>query len=78
MPPKVASKTETVKVVVRCRPPNTKEKEAGHKLVVNVDEANRRIVVENPHPEKSNMAPTRDFTFDATFAMNCRQESVFE
>jgi hypothetical protein len=45
MPPKVASKTETVKVVVRCRPPNTKEKEAGHKLVVNVDEANRRIVV---------------------------------
>jgi len=33
---KVASKTETVKVVVRCRPPNSKEVQAGHELVVDV------------------------------------------
>ena len=45
MPPNVASKTETVKVVVRCRPPSTKEKEKGHVLVVHVDEPNRKIIV---------------------------------
>jgi hypothetical protein len=45
MPPKVASKTETVKVVVRCRPPNKKERDADHKLVVHVDETNGKISV---------------------------------
>jgi kinesin family protein 3/17 len=78
MPPKVASKTETVKVVVRCRPPNKKEREANHKLVVNVDETTGKISVENPHPEKSNLPASRDFTFDATFGMYCKQESIFE
>lgn len=74
----MGSKTETVKVVVRCRPPSKKEKEAGHKLVVNVDEGSRRITVENPNPEKSNLPPTRDFTYDATFAPTCKQSSIFE
>ena len=41
--PKIAGKTETVKVVVRCRPPNAKEKD--HKLVVKVDEGSRMISV---------------------------------
>ena len=72
----IKGKTETVKVVVRCRPPNEKEK--GHKIVVKVDEPARMITVENPHPEKSHLSPVRDFTFDSTFGPDCKQESVFE
>ena len=43
-----------------------------------MDESIRRISVENPTPEKSNLPPTRDFTYDAVFAPDCKQESVFE
>lgn len=63
---------------MRCRPPNKNEREGQHKLIVNVDESERKITVENPNPEKSNLPPTRDFTYDATFSPTCKQESVFE
>ena len=46
----IGAKTETVKVVVRCRPPSNDEINANHKLVVNVDESLRRITVQNPNP----------------------------
>lgn len=36
--PKIHGKTETVKVVVRCRPANDKEIEKNYKIVVKVDE----------------------------------------
>lgn len=73
--PKVAGKTETVKVVVRCRPAN--EKQADHKLIVKVDEAARTISVQNPNPDKSHGNPNKDFTFDSTFGPYCKQETVF-
>ena len=79
MPPKaIGAKTQTVKVVVRCRPPSNDEINANHKLVVNVDQGIRRITVQNPNPEKSSLPPTKDFTFDAVFAPTCKQSSVFE
>ena len=34
---KIQGKTETVKVVVRCRPPNEKERAKKYELVVDVD-----------------------------------------
>ena len=74
------SKTETVKVVVRCRPMS--ENEANdpmkHKKVVHVDESSRSITVQNIDPSKQHLGATRDFTFDSVFAPNCKQESVFE
>ena len=75
---KIHGKTETVKVVVRCRPANQKEKDKNFKLVVKVNEEARTISVENPHPEKAHGNANRDFTFDSTFGPNCKQESVFE
>lgn len=74
MPPKPLSKTETVKVVVRCRPPM--DRESNHKLVVTVDELARKISVENPNPDKH--SAVRDFTFDATFAPGCKQKAIFD
>ncbi len=67
------SKTETVKVVVRCRPPNEEEKLNHSQIIVNVDEETRQIRVVNPKPEKSSHAPVRDFTFDSVFAPGCKQ-----
>jgi len=47
-------------------------------VIVHVDESIRRITVDNPNLEKGNTPPTRDFTYDATFAPDCQQGSVFE
>lgn len=76
--PKIAGKTETVKVVVRCRPANSKEVERGDKVIVKVDESARTITVENPNPAKAHGNPIRDFTFDSTFGPTCKQSSVFD
>lgn len=69
--PQVTGKTQTVKVVVRCRPANSKQQD--HRLVVKVDEAARTISVDNPNPEKNHGSPVRDFTFDSTFGPTSKQ-----
>lgn len=49
----MTAKSETVKVVVRCRPLSSKEVETGKYNVVFVDESRGMISVKNPRPEKS-------------------------
>lgn len=49
----MTAKSESVKVVVRCRPLSSKEVENGNKEVVSVDESRKMIAVKNPQPEKS-------------------------
>ena len=46
--PNISGKTETVNVVVRCRPARVRYKD--HEYVAKVDEGLRTISVENPHP----------------------------
>jgi len=41
------SNKECVKVVVRCRPMNSTEREDGHKQIVKVDEKRNEIQIEN-------------------------------
>lgn len=43
-----------------------------------MNESNGRITVDNPNLEKGNVPATRDFTYDAVFAPECQQSSVFE
>ncbi|XP_034453937.1 kinesin-like protein KIF3A isoform X2 [Hippoglossus hippoglossus] len=65
---------DKVKVVVRCRPFNQKEKMMGHKQVVNVDENRGTITVnklENPHE------PPKTFTFDTVFGPDSKQLDVY-
>lgn len=54
---------ETVKVVVRCRPMNEKEKKDGRKEVCFVDSNRGEVKVVNPAGSEE----PRVFTFDKTF-----------
>uniref|UniRef100_A0A8B9KLW5 Kinesin-like protein n=1 Tax=Astyanax mexicanus TaxID=7994 RepID=A0A8B9KLW5_ASTMX len=66
--------SDNVKVVVRCRPLNQKEKMMGHKQSVTVDEMRGTITVnktETPHE------PPKTFTFDTVFSPDSKQLDVY-
>ena len=70
------SKAETVKVAVRCRPINSKEKADGHYDVVTVDSSRNQILVKDPNdPDASKQ---RTFTFDYAYGSNSTQKQVYE
>ncbi|XP_078481618.1 kinesin-like protein KIF3A [Ciona intestinalis] len=64
---------DNVKVVVRCRPFNTKEKSAQYRQAVKVEEVRGQISV-----EKSNSSePPKTFTFDTVFGPDSKQVDVY-
>lgn len=65
---------DNVKVVVRCRPLNQKEKMMGHKQSVTVDEIRGTITVNKF--ETSN-EPPKTFTFDTVFSPDSKQLDVY-
>ncbi|KAI1892861.1 hypothetical protein AGOR_G00137880 [Albula goreensis] len=68
--------SESVKVVVRCRPMNEKEKAANFERVVSVDVKFGQVVVKNPrgtaheHPKV--------FTFDSVYDSNSKQVELYD
>ena len=54
---------ETVKVVIRCRPLSSKEMQAGHEVVVNMNVKTGEIFLQKPAGDE---AP-KQFTFDMVF-----------
>lgn len=75
MPPKpLPSKAESVKVVVRCRPMDEKEKAAGHERIVDMDP--RRGLVEVKTTK--NGEPPKSFTFDAIYDWNSKQRDLYD
>uniref|UniRef100_A0A8C5HDR7 Kinesin-like protein n=1 Tax=Gouania willdenowi TaxID=441366 RepID=A0A8C5HDR7_GOUWI len=74
MPTNKPEVSDNVKVVVRCRPLNQKEKMMGHKHAVTVDEIRGTITVnklETPHE------PPKTFTFDTVFGPESKQLDVY-
>ncbi|XP_029297290.1 kinesin-like protein KIF3A isoform X4 [Cottoperca gobio] len=74
MPSNKLEVNDNVKVVVRCRPFNQKEKMMNHKQAVNVDEIRGTIMVnklETPHE------PPKTFTFDTVFGPDSKQLDVY-
>ncbi|KAM5172376.1 kinesin-like protein KIF3A isoform 1-T1 [Mantella aurantiaca] len=77
MPINKADKPEScdnVKVVVRCRPLNEREKVMGSKMAVNVDEIRGTIAV---HKVDSMNEPPKTFTFDTVFGIDSNQLDVY-
>uniref|UniRef100_A0AAY4EBQ4 Kinesin-like protein n=1 Tax=Denticeps clupeoides TaxID=299321 RepID=A0AAY4EBQ4_9TELE len=72
--PERAEVSDNVKVVVRCRPLNQKEKMMGHKLAVAVDEMRGTITV-NKHETPNELPKT--FTFDTVFGPDSKQLDVY-
>ena len=55
---------ESVKVMVRVRPMNTKEKNQGSKSIVRVDRTSNMIELYRPQDEG---APSKNFSFDSVY-----------
>lgn len=66
--------SDNVKVVVRCRPINEREKSMGHKVAVSVDEIRGTITV---HKVDSPNEPPKTFTFDTVFGSDSKQLDVY-
>ncbi|KAH0629758.1 hypothetical protein JD844_012102 [Phrynosoma platyrhinos] len=62
--------SDNVKVVVRCRPFNEREKTMCYKMAVNVDEMRGTITV---HKTDSSNEPPKTFTFDTVFGPESKQ-----
>eukprot|EP00455_Lapot_gusevi_P025171 TRINITY_DN2641_c0_g2_i1.p1 TRINITY_DN2641_c0_g2~~TRINITY_DN2641_c0_g2_i1.p1 ORF type:complete len:781 (-),score=158.43 TRINITY_DN2641_c0_g2_i1:50-2308(-) len=77
-----AERNECVKVVVRVRPFNSFEKEAGETKAVEVNTATGSVVVHRPETENNNAARPEDevkqFTFDKVYDDDSTQRQVFD
>uniref|UniRef100_A0A2K6R6X1 Kinesin-like protein n=1 Tax=Rhinopithecus roxellana TaxID=61622 RepID=A0A2K6R6X1_RHIRO len=68
--------SESVRVVVRCRPMNGKEKAASYDRVVDVDVKLGQVSVKNPKGTAHEMPKT--FTFDAVYDWNAKQFELYD
>ncbi|XP_041713085.2 kinesin-like protein KIF3B isoform X1 [Coregonus clupeaformis] len=72
------SKTrESVKVVVRCRPMNEKERAANFERVVEVDVELGQVAVRNPRGAAAHQHP-KVFTFDSVYDWNSKQVDLYD
>lgn len=65
--------SEAIKVVVRIRPMNQKQKDRGCGNIVKVDEQNNQVSVIKPD-ETENI---KSFAFDNVFGQNSHQQTVY-
>ncbi|KAM3839277.1 kinesin-like protein KIF3B isoform 1-T2 [Vipera latastei] len=68
--------SETVRVVVRCRPMNGKEKVASYEQVVDVDVKLGQVSVKNPKGTSHELPKT--FTFDAVYDWSSKQFELYD
>jgi kinesin family protein 3/17 len=64
-----SKKAEAVKVVIRARPLNKREKNLGCEYILEIDKKNSSIVINKPG-SRSN-ASKKQFTFDACYPHTC-------
>jgi Kinesin motor domain len=67
--------TESVQVMVRCRPLNAKERSDNRKPIVTMETSRGVVFVRNPKPDAAD--DSKQFTFDAVFDDESEQGNVF-
>lgn len=72
----MASKSETVQVMVRCRPLNSKEISDNRKEIVTLDGSSRQVTLRNPKTDAA-ADDAKQFTFDQVFDQASQQSQVF-
>ena len=65
---------EAVKVIVRCRPMNAREKGLNCKTVLSMDGKIGQCVIHNPNDSK---APPKTFTFDGAYFVESTTEQIY-
>lgn len=79
MPPAAAKPdAECVRVVVRCRPLNSKETADGRSRIVEMDKRQGQVTLQNKADAGSSKEPPKAFTFDAVFDWESTQREVYE
>ncbi|CAI5795888.1 KIF17 isoform X1 [Podarcis lilfordi] len=66
--------SEAVKVIVRCRPLNEREKQLGCKVVLNMDSSCGQCFIQNPMASED---PPKQFTFDGAYSMSHNTEQIY-
>lgn len=70
----MSSDGETVKVIVRCRPMNTREKDLKCTTVVAMEGKRGQCSIRNPDDKK---APPKMFTFDGAYFVDSTTENIY-
>ena len=65
---------EAVKVIVRCRPMNSRENGLKCKMVVTMNSASGQCSITNPSDKRG---PPKNFTFDGAFFIDSTTESIY-
>ena len=73
----MGKKTESIKVVFRVRPLNSKEKAQGRSISTIAHEKDGVIEIRNPSPDREGEA-TKTFTFDAVFSETSTQRQIYD
>ncbi|XP_060082890.1 kinesin-II 95 kDa subunit-like [Ylistrum balloti] len=71
-----SKKSESVRVVVRCRPMDQKEIKDGHERIVEMEVNRGVIMIKNP--KGLSTEPPKDFTFDAVYDWDSKQTELYE
>ncbi|XP_053226544.1 kinesin-like protein KIF17 isoform X4 [Podarcis raffonei] len=66
--------SEAVKVIVRCRPLNEREKQLGCKVVLSMDSSCGQCFIQNPMASED---PPKQFTFDGAYNMSHNTEQIY-
>ncbi|XP_039611630.1 kinesin-like protein KIF17 isoform X1 [Polypterus senegalus] len=66
--------SESVKVIVRCRPLNEREKSLNCKIVVSMDSARCQCFIQKPGASEE---PPKQFTFDGTYFVEDQTEQMY-
>ncbi len=65
---------ETVRVLVRCRPLNSRERDLQCKIVVEIDEGSGTVRLLRP----DSADPPKQFTFDGAYDLNSNTKQIYE
>ncbi|XP_013912763.1 PREDICTED: kinesin-like protein KIF3C [Thamnophis sirtalis] len=68
--------SETLKVVVRCRPMNRKEEATGYERIMDMDVKLGQVTIRNPKASPGELAKT--FTFDAVYDATSKQADLYD
>ncbi|XP_064600484.1 kinesin-like protein KIF3B isoform X2 [Liolophura sinensis] len=74
--PVISSKSECVRVVVRCRPMNEKETRDGHERIIEMYP--KRGVIEIRNPKGVSSEPPKTFTYDSVYDWNSKQLDLYD
>ena len=73
--PKPDSSDECVRVMVRCRPMNSKEKDNGSKNVIEIDKTVNQVIIQGLEDIAGDQ---RAFTYDAVYGADSTQRQVYD